>query len=166
MTDGISPDAEAIHARYPDDPVAYYADGQWAWSAPQVALFGRHIAITVTGNLPRARVLDVENGDATPQDARAWLLARARLGYADGTVYCDASSVAGVLDATGDVAVPRWWIAWYWEQPGAPSREQVLAEIIRLTSISLPPDKLWACQYATYAQWDLSAVYGQPDFTS
>lgn len=168
MVDGISPDVPAIHARYPNNPVACYADGEWAWSPAQEHLFGRKIRITVENSLPEAsryaRCIDVENGAASPAHVRPFLEAHHALGFANGTVYCSAANVRNVVEAVRGYDIPRWWIAWYWQRPGTPSPAQVLAEVRRLTGVNLPESKLWACQYATYPQWDLSVVYGQPDF--
>jgi hypothetical protein len=168
MADGIGPDAEAIHAAFPRYPVAYYGNGEWAWTAQEVSLLGERIAISVRGNLPEAasyaRVLDVENGDATAADVRPYLENHAKLGFSNGTVYCAAASVKSVLDAVDGYHVPRWWIAYWINKPGQPTADEVVAEVYRLTGVSLPVGDLWACQYANHPQWDLSVVYGKPDF--
>ena len=61
--------------------------------------------------------------------------------------------------------VAGWWLAWYWARPGYPTADQVAAKLRTETGVDLPASKIWACQFASYAQWDSSAVYGQPDFT-
>lgn len=168
MVDGISPDVDAIYARYPGNPVACYCDGEYAWSPAQEHLFGRKIRITVEANLTEAaehaRCIDVENGAATPADVRPFLEAHAKLGFSNGTVYCSAANVRNVVEAVHGFTIPRWWVAWYWGKPGYPTAAQVLAEVRRLTGVNLPEASLWACQYANYPQWDLSVVYGKPDF--
>jgi hypothetical protein len=167
MVDGISSDVPAIYARYPSNPVACYADGSYAWSPAQEHLFGRKIRITVEASLPEgsryARCIDVERGAATPADVKPFLEAHKALGFANGTVYCDASSVRSVLDAAGDYDIPRWWIAsWTGAQRTV---TQVAAQVRADCGVDLPESKIWACQYVNFPQYDLSVVYGKPDFS-
>jgi hypothetical protein len=167
MVDGIAPDVPAIHARYPNNPVACYADGGYAWSPAQEALFARKIRISVEAGLPEgsahARCIDVERGAATPADARPFLEAHRALGFTNGTVYCSASNVRTVLDAAGDCDVPRWWIAWWTGRPQTPA--EVVAEVRAQCGVDLPESKVWAQQYANFPEYDLSVVFGKPDFS-
>ena len=59
----------------------------------------------------------------------------------------------------------RWWLAWYWERAGEPTALQVVDELQRLTGTTVPAARVWACQYASYSQWDLSTVYGPLDWS-
>lgn len=174
MVDGISLDVPAIHARYPSNPVACYVNGAYAWTSAQEALFARKIRMSIRARQPQAarvaRGIDIEpvpeiGGDAGPEDVPAFLAARVASGHADGTVYAALETVPVVLQHVSVATVPRWWLAWYWQRPGHPTAAQVLAELHRLTGVDLPPERLWACQYASYAQWDLSVVYGPEDFS-
>ena len=167
MYDGINGDASAIHARAPGAPVACYINGEFTWSPAQEAMFGRKIRISVEPGQPDAaryaRVLDVERFDAGPADVPPFLEVRDTI-KPNGTVYCSLATVPSVLDVLG-LRRPRWWLAWYWGRPGAPSAAQVLAELQRVTSETIPAADLWACQYAEHTQWDLSAVYGAQDWS-
>ena len=168
MVDGISADVPAIHARWPGNPVAVPVNGIYAWSPAQEHLFARKMRFSVEAGQPMAarvaRGLDVERFAARPADVPSFLFERERAGHADATIYCNLSTVPDVL-AAGELDVPRWWLAWYWGRPGHPSAAQMLAELHRLTGVDLPPERLWACQYASFAQWDLSVVYGPEDFS-
>lgn len=170
MYDGINSDAAIIHQNFPDSPVAYYGNGAYAWSASQVHMFSRHIAISVTAHVAEEsaypRVLDVERGDATPEDVRGYLEKHRALGFTNGTVYCDASTVGQVLRAVGNLDVPRWWIAWYWGRPGVPSVQQVQTAVALYSKVQLPVSKIWACQFVSKQNWDISQVYGVQDFAS
>lgn len=173
MADGVSGDAPAILARFgPNMPVACYVNGAYAWTRGQENEFARKVRISVEAGQPGAakyaRVIDVERGAAGPDEVPYFLHARAEAGHDDCTVYCSLSTVPDVLRQFGDgslTAVPRWWLAWYWGQPGQPSAARVLAELHALTGVVLPPERLWACQYVSHAQWDLSAVYGPYDWS-
>lgn len=166
MYDGINSDAEAIHAQAPGAPVACYINGEFAWSPAQEHLFGRKIRISVMAGQPDAaryaRVLDVERFDAGPADVDPFLQVRDTI-KPNGTVYCSLARVPAVVDALRGRR-PRWWLAWYWGRPGAPSPGQVLAELEQTTGVQLPGD-LWACQYVSQTHWDKSAVYGAQDWS-
>jgi hypothetical protein len=167
MLDGLGSGAADIHARFPGHPVACYVNGLYAWSPAQEALFARKVRISVEPGQPDAarvaRVLDTERYDATPLDAAPFIRARDGAGHRDATIYCSLSTIAAVVEACGDVVVPRWWLAWYWERPGVPSLDVVRAEAARY---GLPAGaEIWACQYATYPLWDTSVVFGLPDFS-
>jgi hypothetical protein len=96
--------------------VAGYTDGNWPSYAALVARFPTltHVAVTVSADDNTGIVLDVETGDATPEEAVNWVLTRRAAG-ADPTVYCSVSewpSVQAAFD-THDVAQPYYWVAHY-----------------------------------------------------
>lgn len=168
MLDGINSDAEAIHEHYPDNPVACYADGPFAWSGAQQAMFDRKIRISVVGSGPQAaygaRVIDVERGAATPGDVKHFILTRQamHMGHTT-TVYCSAANVKAVISAVGDAdLVNRWWIADWTGK--VPTVGEVAASVRENCGVDLPDSRIWACQYANEPQWDLSVVFGEPDF--
>jgi len=176
MVDGINLDVPAIHARWPHNPVAVPVDGMWAWSPAQDHLFARKIHYGVlAADVPqlahRARCLDIEarlrvGGDAGARDAGPFLAERAKVAR-DGTIYCNLATVPAVVEAAGGAsAAPRWWLAWYWQRAGEPTRAQVLAELHALTGVTLEPGRLWACQYGAFGSWDLSIVYGPQDWSA
>ena len=79
------------------DLVAGYYNGRFTWSPTDWARFRPsvpRVRIDVNGTAPAdASVLDVENGDATPQEAVPWVQARRKLfpGTAP-TIYCNRST--------------------------------------------------------------------------
>ena len=179
MVDGINADVPAILARWGrTTPVAYPVDGLYAWTANQIGDFSHHMGYSIlAGNnsshvAARARCKDVEarwrvGGDAGPQDVPPWLAARAafcqRAGHPDdATVYCSLYTVPAVLaELGGNVeAVPRWWLAWYWGRPTAPTAEQVRAALTDQEGVTLPLDRIWGCQFVSYQSWDVTTVYG------
>jgi hypothetical protein len=118
-------------------PVATYADGGYAVNPASVA--GRNVTwIDTNGSDPRANVLDVEPGDATPQQAAQWTWAK--LHNAAGQIaviytYRSDWPATQAAIATLPQAMQhqvRWWIAdptgvphvvpgaqatqWYWGQ--------------------------------------------------
>jgi hypothetical protein len=169
MVDGINLDVPAIHARFPTHPVACYVNGEYAWTQAQEALFARKVRISVESNpfaAQHARVIDCERGAAGFRDAAPFCAQRARLGHRDGTVYSSLANVPLVLEGfPGSTGPPRWWLAWYWARPSYPSAAQVLAELKRLTGVTVEPAQLWGCQYRSDSQWDLSVVYGPQDWS-
>jgi hypothetical protein len=94
--------------------VAGYVSGgcQWspaAWSAWSKAITVRIDTVAAIGT---GVVLDVERGDATPEDAPNWC-AQARQRGVTPTVYCSQSNVAAVLAACKlhGVPAPLIWMA-------------------------------------------------------
>lgn len=100
--------------------VAGYLDGLYAWSAADWMRWPGTttkvgIAVSVTTNA--GHVLDVETGDATPNQAVYWVLNRRAVGV-DPSVYCSLSAWAGVRQAftSRGIVEPHYWVAGY---PGA-----------------------------------------------
>lgn len=96
--------------------VAGYVDGAYAWSAADWARFPAavHVPIAVFPSTNDGVVLDVEQGDATPQQAPGWVQMRRAAGV-DPTVYCSESAwpaVQAAFKAAG-VAQPHYWVAAY-----------------------------------------------------
>jgi hypothetical protein len=176
MVDGINFDEAAILARWGSNtPVAIPVDGHWAWTAQQGARFAHKIHYSVLAGpagwqAARGRCLDVESrwrvgGDAGAQDVAPFIDARRHVaGFDTTTIYCSLATF-GSIPADVRAEVPRWWLAWYWGRPAAPTQADVLAELERLTGDVLPAGRLWACQFASYGQWDVSAVYGAQDWS-
>lgn len=147
---------------------AGYADGAYMWPERELARFVGHILISATG-IPliaeRARCLDVERFDATPEMAPDWCRARFQTGHNDALIYCSASLVPAVADAMRGVALPwRLWTAWWDNRGTPPSRAEVLAKI---ASFGRPvePFRLWACQWHHGDGYDTSVLYAPDDFT-
>ena len=117
--DGRWPDAAAIAAAHPGVPV---------------------VRITTDPGDNLGQVLDVESGDATPNQAPAWC-ARAQL----PTVYCSRSAWPGVRQAFANAEEPEpsWWLADYQlsDHPAPP----------------VPPGAV-ALQYYSGPDYDVSTV--------
>lgn len=98
------------------DLYAGYVDGIYANYAAVVARFpGKiHVPIAVSAGTDSGIVLDVETGDASPDQAPGWV-ARRRVAGFDPTVYCNYSTWGSVIAAFNNagIAQPHYWIADY-----------------------------------------------------
>lgn len=97
---------------------AVYADGPYAASPAEVAGMRTVMWIDVRGTDPAASAVDTEPGDATPQQAADWALARLRSRpQAIARIYTTISEWPQVqADVTATVPAGmrsriRWWIA-------------------------------------------------------
>lgn len=110
MYDGISPDVVPTGAQL----YAGYVDGKWPDFGDIVKRFpgAVHVPIATNPNHLMGVVLDVEKGDATPEQAPHWCVIRRSVGI-DPTIYCNESTWAAVIDAfhAAKVAIPHFWIA-------------------------------------------------------
>jgi hypothetical protein len=96
------------------DMVAGYVDGAFAWPAGGWERFAHVPCVRIaTSSLTNdGHVLDVEAGDATPEQAVQWVRMR-RASGAHPTIYCafdSWSTVARAFTAAGEPE-PEWWIA-------------------------------------------------------
>jgi len=118
--------------------VATYANGAYAQSAASMSSRGHVLWIDTNGSDPKADVLDVEPGDATPSGAAQWVKARlSSQPHAVAIVYTMLSDWQAVKGYVGRLPVRmqanvRYWIAdptgvahvvpgsnatqWYWGQ--------------------------------------------------
>jgi hypothetical protein len=153
MPDGINSLAAGIARAFPGAAlVAGYVDGDYAWSQADWGLFpgADHVLVSVRAADGVGDVLDVENGDATPEQTAGWITARKAAGLYRPTVYCDLETVPAVRAGTGSYILGvdyDIWVASYdgsQDAPGVPG---------------LPPAEFAAKQYESTAGWDLSAVY-------
>lgn len=85
------------------------------WSASDWDLFpgARKVTIVKKASTRDGVVLDVEPGDATPEQAPGWAAQRRRDGFAYPVIYCNRSTWPLVRKAFADqkVAPPLYWIA-------------------------------------------------------
>lgn len=92
--------------------VAGYDDGIFLWSTAGWNRFPNavkvQIAISASHNF--GHVLDVENGDATPQQAPGWVRMRMGAGILRPTLYVNRSSWATVAAYCANLPVD-WWVA-------------------------------------------------------
>ncbi|MDE3112730.1 MAG: hypothetical protein KGK34_07275 [Chloroflexota bacterium] len=110
--------AAALHL----DLVAGYVDGAFAWSDADWSLFSCpkvRISTSAATSPKVAHVLDVENGDATPDQAVAWIKWARSLGLRR-TIYCGANTWAVVKAAfaAAGLAYPDWFVARWTGTPG------------------------------------------------
>jgi peptidoglycan hydrolase-like protein with peptidoglycan-binding domain len=113
MWDGVNSDAKSIKSlAKPNDLIAYYIDGAFAWTKQEIALFpnNKHVTITVLGN--PADVADCETGDMTPASAANWVRSQKARGYDRPTVYRSLSMMQDVRQTTGTLIMGRDWDAW------------------------------------------------------
>lgn len=103
--------------------VAGYINGRYAWKPSDWARFpgAVKVQISITAAADAGQVLDVETGDATPQQAPHWVTMRRAAGT-EPTVYMNESTWASVKQAFAGqhVAPPCYWVAAY-ATPPAPS---------------------------------------------
>ena len=126
--------------------VAGYVDpgGMFTWTDADWARFPTAIKVRIAGHASTndGHVLDVEAGDATPDQAPGWVTMRRSAGVTP-TVYCSEAAWASVKQAFAAQGVPEpeWWIAGY---PGS-------------VGVALYPGAV-AHQYRDVGPYDLSIV--------
>lgn len=98
--------------------VGCYADGLYKNEAEARSRFPHAIivpiAVSAGYNSVSVKVLDVENGDATPGQAPGWVQRQRAIGGGD-SVYCNVSALPSVLSAfhAAGVAPGPIWVAHY-----------------------------------------------------
>ena len=125
--------------------VAGYTDGRYS-NLDQIRARFPHAAvvkITVFAFDNTGDVLDVEKGDATPDQAPTWVLKRRHAGHPAPAVYCDQDTWPAVIAEFRKQGVPDplWWIAHY-------------------DNIGTLDVGMWAKQYCSNNSYDLSIVPG------
>lgn len=121
MYDSISPDSIPADAVM----VAGYADGMFANIPAMKARFPRAIVVDIAVKwTTRARVLDVETGDATPAQAVQWCTqTMSDTSNHTLTVYCNMDAWPSVRSAfqSAGVTEPNYWVARYDNDPTVPA---------------------------------------------
>jgi hypothetical protein len=113
MYDGLNTDAAYIKKIIkPGDLVAYYIDGEFAWTPSEIALFpnNEHVTITVFGS--PADTADCETGDMSPADAAEWVVRQKASGFFRPTIYRSLSVMQDIRNATGPLVLGKDWDAW------------------------------------------------------
>jgi hypothetical protein len=110
MADSVT--ASAIPAGY--SIVGGYEDGRYAWTAADWARFpnAAHVRIAVHPSTLRGNCLDIETGDARPEDGPTWVMKMRGLG-AWPSVYCSMSIWGEVRNLFAGMAPPPYWVAAY-----------------------------------------------------
>lgn len=142
MYDGVTP------ASVPPGAALYagYVNGKWQSYAGLVARFptAKHVTICVNAT-GTARVLDVESGDATPEQAPGWCEDQRRAGEPYPVVYVGEDNWPSVRSEFGvqAVAEPLYWVAAYVDDP---------------SQVPAIPAGAIALQYFDYGGYDASVV--------
>jgi hypothetical protein len=153
MYDGINALAAGIAKEFPTAAkIAGYVNGTYAWSQAEWNLFPHadHVTISVTASANAGDVLDVEVGDATPNQAAGWIAMRKAAGLYRPTIYCSRSVIPAVRAGTGSYILGKDYDIWVAEYTGAP--HEVIAP-------GTPAVACAATQYASTANYDVSIVY-------
>jgi len=126
--------------------VAGYLNGLYAWSYADWALFpdAEHVTISVTAAANEGDVLDVESGDASPDQSAGWIAMRKAAGLYRPTIYTSLSQVPAVRVGTGRFVLGSDYSLWVADYDG---------------STSLPYELSAAKQYEDTANYDVSVVY-------
>lgn len=126
--------------------VAGYVNGEWPSYDALVAEFPSAVHLTVSVNATgRAKILDVENGDASPAEAPRWVLDQRAAGDPYPVVYMNQATWPAVKQqfAAQQVTPPLYWVAAY-------------------TADALPPSAIpvgaVAVQYYDFGGYDASVV--------
>ncbi len=96
--------------------VAGYIDGhEGVWTPEQWAYFPNAVKIRIAtrADTDDGDALDVEGGDATPEQAPGWVAMRRRSTGRDKSVYMNESTWQSVKDAfaRANEPEPQWWVA-------------------------------------------------------
>lgn len=162
MADSITP--LIIPRKYAEKPngVAAYIDGKYAWTPAELAAYPSqwHISTTGAPSLAlKARVLDVERYDATPEDVAPYQAVREGKGGRT-TVYCSRDTVPLVVQSDPHWEDLLWWIAIlenrYFTQA------EVQKSILDLTGVTLGLSSIVAAQLYDYGDYDRSINYINP----
>lgn len=142
MFDGVTP------ANVPAGAALYagYVNGEWPSLAALSAKFPGALHVSVTVNtVGHATVLDVENGDATPEQAPGWAERQRSDGNPYPVVYMDYANWLLVRNQFADQAIPEplYWVAAYVKDP---------------TQVPAIPADAIAVQFYDYGGYDASVV--------
>jgi hypothetical protein len=152
MYDGVNSLAAGIARDFPAaQMIAGYLTGPYAWTAAEWDLFPRaqHVTIVTTANANAGDVLDVERGDATPDQAHGWIAMRKANGLYRPTIYCSLSVVPAVRAATGGYILGRDYDIWVADWTGQP---------VITPAPGTPLAKFAAAQYANDQAKDTTIV--------
>lgn len=152
MYDGINVLARGISQLFPHAAkVAGYVGGYYAWTQAEWDLFPLADKVTITPFVAnQGDVLDVETGDATPDQTAGWIEQRHAAGYYRPTIYCSLDVIPAVRKGTGSYILGvdyDIWVAYY-----TGYAQQIAAP-------GLPAGNCAATQYMSTAEYDVSAIY-------
>ena len=95
--------------------VAGYINGDFTWTKEEWASFkgAAKVQISVKA-VNEGHVLDIETGDATPDEAPGWIKARRQAGHERPTLYVNRSNAQGVIDACKKEGLQPGHEFWLW----------------------------------------------------
>jgi hypothetical protein len=155
MYDGINSLAAGIAKSFPNAAiVAGYINGAYAWAQADWDLFpqANHVTITVTASADAGDVLDVELGNATPEQTAGWIEMRKASGYYRPSIYCSRAAVPAVRQGTGNYILGIDYDIWVADWTGSPHE---------VTAPGTPAATCSATQYESTANYDVSVVYDE-----
>lgn len=155
LYDGINSLAPAIHADFGSPAlVAGYVNGAYAWSSEEWNLFphSAHVTITVTASANAGDVLDVERGDASPDEAYGWIRMRKAAGLFRPTIYCARGNLPAVRAGSGSYVLGQDYDVWVADWTG--SAHEVSSSVKGGVAA-----RCAAVQYRSTGSYDASAVY-------
>lgn len=147
MYDGIGALAAGIARDFPNAAkVAGYVNGSCAWSAADWDLFphAEKVTISVTASADEGDVLDVETGDARPDQTEGWIAMRKAAGLERPTIYCNLATVPAVRQGTGKWILDKDYDLWIADWDG---------------TTAIPYPHAAAKQEKSTAGYDVSVVY-------
>jgi hypothetical protein len=147
MYDGINSLAAGIAREFPNaTKVAGYENGVYAWTQAEWNLFPHadKVRISVTASANTGDVLDVEAGDAIPDQTHGWISMRKSAGLFRPTIYCSLDTVQAVRDGTREYILGKDYDIWVARYDGSP------LNVYTGTA---------AKQYAALTDYDVSVVY-------
>jgi hypothetical protein len=153
MYDGINALAAGIARQFPNAPkVAGYVTGPYAWSQADWNLFPHadHVTISTTASANAGDVLDVEAGDATPNQSAGWIAMRHAAGLYRPTIYCSRLVIPAVRAGTGSYILGRDYDIWVADYTGSPHE---------IVAPGNPMVNCAATQYESTQDYDVSMVY-------
>jgi hypothetical protein len=146
------------------DRFALYADGDHPYSSLGKPLPAGLVRwITVDGS-PGDFIADYEPGNPvyTTDAMRLWAERRLAAGGQRAVAYSDRYDLAGLAAELGPILFghPRllFWIPTLDNMQWTPA--QLSAEIVDDFNVFIPPERIWANQYANEGAWDVSNLFG------
>jgi hypothetical protein len=155
MYDGVSSLAAGIAQSFPNAAmVAGYINGNYAWTQTDWDLFphANHVTISITASENAGDVLDVEPGNATPEQTAGWIEQRKASGYYRPTIYCNAATIPAVRQGTGAYILGVDYDIWAADWTGSPHQ---------VTAPGTPVAACSATQYDSTTSYDVSVVYDE-----
>jgi hypothetical protein len=155
MYDGINALAAGIAKSFPNAAmVAGYINGDYAWTQADWDLFphANHVTISITASVNAGDVLDVEPGNATPEQTAGWIEQRKASGYYRPSIYCSLNTVPAVRQGTGAYILGVDYDIWVADWTGSPHE---------VTAPGTPVATCSATQYESLTGYDVSVVYDE-----